>query len=129
MIGNISPKYRSRVNSIQLLAIVKTKNIKKYSMNTILSPIIKDVAELVSGWISGLYKYVVYMLQEKGYSFIINGAPQIHHGTLATISADNLAQCSIGGFKEGSTAHRGCRQCMAKRNHFQTVVSNSSDHI
>lgn len=56
--------------------------------------------------------------------FIVNGVPQMYYGTIATVSADNLAQCSIGGFKEGSTAYRGCRQCMAKRHDFQTVVCN-----
>lgn len=47
MIGNLSPKYRSKVNSIQLLAMVKTKHIKTYSMNAVLSSIIDDVIKLV----------------------------------------------------------------------------------
>ncbi len=46
-LGNISPKFRSRVNAIKLLAIAKTSVIKKYSMNTVLSPIITDIAKLV----------------------------------------------------------------------------------
>ncbi len=48
MLGNISPKYRSRVNSIQLLAVVKTKDLKAYTMNEVLSPIIADIVKLVS---------------------------------------------------------------------------------
>lgn len=29
------------------------------------------------------------------------------------VPADNLASNLLGGFKEGSTAHRGCRHCLA----------------
>ena len=34
-------------------------------------------------------------------------------GTLCLASADNLGSCALGGFKEGSTAYRGCRHCTA----------------
>ena len=32
--------------------------------------------------------------------------------TVATVSADNPASNALGGFKEGFTAFRHCRQCM-----------------
>lgn len=35
------------MNTIQLLAIAKTKDIKHYSMNTVLSPIVSDIAKNV----------------------------------------------------------------------------------
>ena len=47
-LGNISPKYRSKLKSIQLLALVKSTLIKKYGMNTILKPVVKDLKALVS---------------------------------------------------------------------------------
>lgn len=66
MMGNISPKYRSKVNSIQLLAIVKTKNIKKYSMNAILAPIITDIALLVSDILLVVYIPLFNHFRKKG---------------------------------------------------------------
>ena len=47
-LGNISPKYRSKLKSIQLLALVKNSLIKKYGMNSVLEPIVKDLKALVS---------------------------------------------------------------------------------
>ena len=47
------------------------------------------------------------------------------YGTITIVSADNLASNALGGFKEGSTAHRGCRQCLATRSEMKTVFSES----
>ena len=47
-----------------------------------------------------------------GNLFLIRGITRAIKGTLAAMSADNLASCALGGFKEGSTAEHGCRQCM-----------------
>lgn len=51
-------------------------------------------------------------MQESGYTFTIEDHPRIFQGTVALISADNPASNSLGGFKEGATAYRHCRQCM-----------------
>lgn len=48
------------------------------------------------------------------------------HGTIATICADNLGSCAIGGFKEGSTAYRFCRQCYTKYEDVKLIVSFES---
>ena len=50
------------------------------------------------------------------------GHKQKLYGTVAAIAADNLASNALGGFKEGSTAHRGCRQCMATPDDISTKV-------
>lgn len=122
--SNIAPMHRSTVNSIQLLAIVKSKHIKKYSMNKVLAPIVADIAKLVSYKVYLILQLIImncvfFVIQEDGYCFQINGRVEKHYGTLV---ATNLGQCSIGGFKEGSTAYRGCRHCMAKRKCMQTKV-------
>lgn len=36
-------------------------------------------------------------------------------GSLCVVSADNPASCSLGGFKESTSAYLPCRQCMAQR--------------
>ncbi len=46
-LGNISPKYRSRLSCVNLVAIVKKKLIDKYTMPVILAPFIADVVKLV----------------------------------------------------------------------------------
>lgn len=43
MLGNIDPKFRSRIENIQPLTVVKTSLINKYGMNKILEPFIKEI--------------------------------------------------------------------------------------
>ena len=45
-LGNIDPKYRSTLHTIQLLAVVKCAYIEKYGMNIILEPMMEAVKEL-----------------------------------------------------------------------------------
>ena len=47
-----------------------------------------------------------------GHEFSVSGALQSVYGTIAAVSADNPASNALGGFKEGFTAFRHCRQCM-----------------
>ena len=47
VLGNLSPRYRSRLSSIQLVIVVENKFIKKYGMNAVLESFIKDVTRLV----------------------------------------------------------------------------------
>ena len=47
-LGNINPKMRSKLRSIQLLAICKQKLIKQYGMNKILKPFVDDIKTLVN---------------------------------------------------------------------------------
>ena len=48
LLGNLSPKYRSALRAINLVAVVKKKLIKDYSMNAVLTPIVDDIKKLVS---------------------------------------------------------------------------------
>ena len=43
-------------------------------------------------------------------------------GTIASICGDNLGSNALGGFKEGSTAKRGCRHCNATPTDFRQKV-------
>ena len=53
-----------------------------------------------------------YLLQEGGITFTVSGVPHPLCGTMALVSADNPAANALGGFKEGTSAYRNCRQCM-----------------
>ena len=74
------------------------------------------------------YDAVTIFSQEKGYPFTIRGTIVKIKGTVAAISADNPAACSMAGFKEGSTATHGCRQCMATPQEIATEVSSVAVH-
>ena len=63
-------------------------------------------------------------LQEQGHLCTIGGISRVIHGTLVAVSADNLGSCALGGFKEGSTAYRGCWHCMATIPEMKTKVGH-----
>ena len=46
MLGNIDPKFRSTLKSIQLLTIANTVYIEKYGIDAILEPFMKDILKL-----------------------------------------------------------------------------------
>ena len=47
-LGNLSPKFRSKLSLIYLVAIVKQKNLAMYGMDAILRPFVEDMKKLVS---------------------------------------------------------------------------------
>jgi len=59
-LGNLSPKYRSYLPNIQLLAIVKTTVISTYGINKILKPFVDDVKKLVRCFSSPLSFDCIY---------------------------------------------------------------------
>lgn len=62
-IGNLSPKLRSRLSSIQLLAVVRAKLVTKYKMPVILQPIVEDLKKLVSIMIK--YTCLIVLVRRK----------------------------------------------------------------
>jgi len=96
-LGNISPKHRSQLGAIQLLAVATSPVIKKYGIDSILEPFMEDLQKLE---------------QDAGYQFIIHNERKSLAGTIAFVSGDNLGSQLIGGFKEGPGAHIKCRHCM-----------------
>lgn len=113
MLGNLSPKYRSRYSSINLLAICKRKVMTKYSMSSVLRPIIEDLQLLVRNGVCCSVAIFVMYIQEQGYEFDVGGEFIRYYGTVAAVSADNPASNALGGFKESTAAVHYCRQCMA----------------
>ena len=125
MLGNIHPKFRSRLKMIQLVSLCYTKYIKKYSMNTVLEVIVNDLKKLVIPILAS-YRYTLHMtvsvIQEQGHQFLINGVGHVFHGTIAVVSADNLGSNALGGFKESASAHRHCRQCLGTQSETRNKV-------
>lgn len=48
MLGNIDPKYRSSLHSIQLVAVLCTELLHRYSINEILEPFMRSINQLES---------------------------------------------------------------------------------
>ena len=57
MLLNIHPAHRSTLRSIQLLAVVKSKTVKKYGIDAALTPAVKDLKTLATT-VSNTYFHV-----------------------------------------------------------------------
>ena len=55
-LGNLPPKYRSRLTSIHLLALVKSTFISEYGMDAVMKPFIQDLKKLVK---CPVYMYII----------------------------------------------------------------------
>ncbi|XP_065893395.1 uncharacterized protein [Dysidea avara] len=82
-LGNITPSKRSKLKGIQLLALCKSRTLKKYGMS-----------------------------KENGYDLVTFNGPQKVFGSLAVVIADNPASAALGGFKESASAQLPCRHCL-----------------
>ena len=118
VLGNLSPKYRSKLSAIQLVAIAKQKDLSLYGMDAVLQPFVEHIKRLVRncmyiGLLSDVYLIMCHTNKENGCDFIVDGRTEKIYGTLAAISADNLGSLALGGFKESCSSFRCCRHCMA----------------
>jgi len=94
-LGNINPKYRSKLAPIRLLAIAKKSELSECGVDGILGRLYEDLVILYGG-----------VNIQTG-----NGERQIF-GALVSICGDTLAQHELCGFKEGDGfAYGKCRQC------------------
>ncbi len=59
----------------------------------------------------------------------MNGVPEKRYGTITVVAADNLASNLLGGFKEGSSAYRGCRHCDATPSEISSLFDESELHL
>lgn len=57
--------------------------------------------------------------------FEVSGSPKLFYGTVCVVSADNPASCLLGGFKESSSAHLPCRQCLGTRDQIKSEFRTS----
>ncbi len=62
---------------------------------------------------SSCHDYHSNSLQENGCEITVANEPLTVFGTLVVVSGDNPASSLMGGFKEGASAYRPCRQYFA----------------
>ncbi|XP_066509632.1 uncharacterized protein [Hoplias malabaricus] len=94
-LGNINPKYRSKLAAIRLLAIAKATDIAQSSVDVILDRIYKDLNMLYHG-----------------VKIKICDEERTVYGALVSLCGDTLAQHEVTGFKEGvGFSFCKCRHC------------------
>lgn len=99
-LGNIAPKYRSQLKTVNLAIVATVPVIEKYGLDKVLQPFLTDVNTLSTA----------------GISVTIKGLERVFKGALLTFLADNLASNDLGGFKKSfSFAFRSCRTCLVTR--------------
>ena len=54
MLGNLRPKFRSKLNNIQLLALTKYSTVAEFGIDRILQPIVEELQKLESVSLSNL---------------------------------------------------------------------------
>lgn len=93
---DIPMKYRSRLQSIFLLGIAYSADIKTFGIDKILEPFWDEMRQLST----------------TGLSLVVGGEIRNFHCCLAFICADTLAAHQLTGFKEGvGFSYRKCRHC------------------
>lgn len=117
VLGNIEPKFRSQLSTIQLALICPSAIVHEYGMSQVMAPLIHDLKHLESVGIN---------IDRDGHMYNFRG-------TLSMVVADNLAAHGIGGFQESFNTDRLCRFCMVTKNdvknHFRDtdLVPRSKD--
>lgn len=94
-LGNIDPKFRSKLAAIRLLAIAKANDIDDCGVDVVLQRINEDLQLLYNG----------VQIQTQ------NGEMDLF-GAVVSVCGDTLAQHELAGFKEGvGFAYSKCRHC------------------
>ena len=92
---NIHPQYRSKLASMQLLAVAYAKDVQEFGATSLLKNFVEGINKL-----------------RHGVRFQVNGCQQMYFGSLLMMTGDTLASNWIGGFKEGvGGAYKFCRTC------------------
>lgn len=99
-ISNIPPEFRSKFESIQLLAVVKSLDIKSFGLKNVL----KDFIDSMN------------LLKGIGIVVTVDNNNVTVKGSLVIAPADTPAAQFLGGFKEGvGFATKICRTCDASK--------------
>ena len=109
---NISPKLRSRLSAIKLLAIVEKTKIDKYGFERVLQPFVEEMKQLY-----------------EGMDFLVGDQIVKCRGKVLLCLGDTEGQQQIGGFKVSvGWSLRKCRYCLATaedvRNNFTPSTFN-----
>ena len=113
-LGNIHPKYRSKLRLTQLAIIATIPVIEKHGLHSILKPLIHDLN----------------ILANVGIEVSIDGINQTIKGALLVFLADNLASNDLGGFKKSFSFAFCCyRTCLVTENSLSLYFNSEAYHL
>lgn len=98
-LGNIEPRYRSKLHVIQLVSLANSSTIKKYGFNAVLQPLVRDLQHL----------------EAEGIHIERPDGQLTLRGTIIAVIGDNLGMHSLGGFMESFNVRRPCRFCSIEK--------------
>ena len=107
-LGEIEKSQRSKVDRLTLVMIFREKLLKKYSLNSILKPLVEDLKKL-----------------EIGVEIKIPETRMVKCGLLA-YTADNLEASLVGGFSSNFSSRDICRICHIQYNQLEDEICD--DH-
>ncbi|KAJ1519805.1 hypothetical protein ONE63_005058 [Megalurothrips usitatus] len=110
-LDNIPPKFRGSLKVICLLGLVNANFIKGkfYGMDAALEVIVGHLRKFETG-------------------VTLKSGVKVYGTVIATIG-DNLGQHVLGGFKEGFTAHRCCRVCVATYDEDMKTMTGEDENL
>ena len=106
-------KYQSSLNNVLLVALVKSKYVTEYGIDTVLDVICDELQRMYNDGIA------VHCQEFNG----------VVRPKLFQVIGDNLAVNSVLGFSRGFTANYFCRECRTHRNDCQEQVNENKDKL
>ena len=94
-IANLPAHMRSKLDSIHLISLCKTKHVTKYSLGTVFEQLVGELNSLATDGVT---------VHEVNFKCV-----------LLTCVSDNLAAHQLGGFFESFSANHSCRFCTVSK--------------
>ena len=106
-LGNLPNKYRSSLQHIHLLNIVKHNAVKEMGYSEVLAPLVDELVKLYT----------------EGFTMTLpDGSFQKFYAILCTVSGDNLSSHALAGFRTVFSSGRVCRMCMIAHDDVASTV-------
>lgn len=102
LLGNLHEGCQSSLSAINLAALIKSSDVKRFGYDKVLEPLIDDLVTL------------------ERHGLFIEKLGKTVKGTVQCIVADNLGAHSIAGFVENFSGKYVCRFCTAEKEEYQT---------
>jgi len=96
-LGNLPNRFRSSLQHIHLVNLVKHKAVKAEGYSSVFSPLVQDLQKLYTD----------------GFTVVLpGGKSETFYAVLCTVSGDNLSSHALAGFRQVFNSGRVCRVCM-----------------
>lgn len=110
---NLHVKYRSQLQNIYLVMLLRNTYVKIYGMTVLLKPLVDDLKQL----------------HEQGLSFNLAGANKKAEVLVLAFCGDNLSMNRLGGFTCCFSSGRVCRFCMVSAHQLSNQTSEKMCRI